>query len=171
MKIIVCGYMGSGKTTVGKLLAEKLRIPFFDLDDLIEINERKDIKSIFLENGEIYFRRVESEVLHQFISSKANFVLALGGGTPCYANNSNLLQNEDVQSYYLKASVETLLKRLENQRKNRPLLSNLDTNELNDYIRKHLFDRNYYYLQSKHIITVDDKTENEIVAEINKTLF
>lgn len=163
--------MGSGKSTIGKHLANFVRIPFYDLDEIIEKRENKSINSIFKKEGEIYFRKIESKVFNQFISENENFVLALGGGTPCYANNHLALQNPDISSIYLKSSVDNLTERLYSEKVNRPLISNLNKEELNDYISKHLFDRSHYYLQSKHIINVDNKAINEIVDEINKVLF
>ncbi len=167
MKIILVGYMGSGKSTIGKKLSIFVGIPFYDLDEIIEEREQKSINSIFKENGEIYFRKIESQIFNEFISENNHFILALGGGTPCYANNHLALQNEDIHSYYLKTSVDTLTKRLYSEKENRPLISNLNSEELNEYIRKHLFDRNHYYLQSKYIINTDNKSIDEICEEIS----
>lgn len=171
MKIILVGYMGSGKSSIGKVLSNFVRIPFYDLDEIIEKKLNQSINSIFKEKGEIYFRKTESTVFNQFISENNNFILALGGGTPCYANNHLVLQNHDITSIYLKSSVDTLTERLNLEKENRPLIHNLNKEELHDYIRKHLFDRSHYYLQSKYIINVDNKTIDEIVNEINTILF
>ena len=171
MKIILVGYMGSGKSTIGKHLSNFVRIPFYDLDEIIEKDEKKSIKSIFKENGEIYFRKIESKTFNNFIKENDNFILALGGGTPCYANNHLALQNEDVNSFYLKASVDTLTERLNSEKENRPLISNFSETELNDYIRKHLFDRSHFYLESKHVISIDHKSIEEITNEILAVLF
>ncbi len=170
MKIILVGYMGSGKSTVGQLLSEKIAIPFYDLDVLIEEKENKRIPEIFKEKGEIYFRKIEHKVLNEFIANNNDFVLALGGGTPCYANNHSVLQEKGVNSIYLNTSVDELTNRLLQQRNNRPLLSNLSNEELNDYIRKHLFDRSYYYNQCKFKLKTDGKSEKEIVEELVKLL-
>lgn len=171
MKIILVGYMGSGKSTIGKALSNFVRIPFYDLDEIIEETEKKSINLIFQEHGEIYFRKIESSIFNQFINENDNFILALGGGTPCYANNHLALQNEDVNSFYLKTSVETLTERLNEEKENRPLISSLNKEELNDYIRKHIFDRSHYYLESKHIISIDNKSINEVTNEILTILF
>ena len=100
------------------------------------------------------------------IENKNDFILSIGGGTPCYANNHLYLQNEDVISIYLKATIQSLANRLKNKRENRPILKNLSENELEEFIAKHLFDRSFYYHQAKHIISVDDKSKKEIVTEI-----
>lgn len=163
--------MGSGKSTIGKHLSNFVRIPFYDLDEIIEKTENKSIKSIFNDKGEIYFRKIESKTFNNFIKENDNFILALGGGTPCYANNHLALQKEDVNSFYLKASVDTLTQRLNSEKENRPLISNFSETELNDYIRKHLFDRSHFYLESKHVISIDHKSINEVTNEILAVLF
>lgn len=170
MKILLLGYMGSGKSTISKKLAHDLGFSFFDLDQLIEKNENASIANIFDDKGEIYFRKVESKILREFVTNNSNFVLALGGGTPCYANNHEVFAEKDVLSIYLKGSIATLFQRLLLDRKDRPLLANLSTAELEDYIRKHLFDRSYYYLKAQHIINIDDKTVTDICNEIQDKL-
>lgn len=166
MKIVLIGYMGSGKSTIGKEVAKNVGIPFYDLDKIIEDREEDTVKNIFKRKGEIYFRKKESMVFRDFIQNNDTFILALGGGTPCYANNHEVLKNEDIVSFYLKGSIKTLSNRLEDEKKNRPLIASLSKDELDDYIRKHLFDRSYYYLQSKHIISIDEKSIEEITNEI-----
>lgn len=170
MKIVLVGYMGSGKSTIGKVLSQKIGIPFYDLDALIEKIEATSITEIFKEKGEIYFRKIESQIATDFIQNNDTFILALGGGTPCYANNHLLLQQNDVISIYLNTSVTELTNRLEHIKETRPLLTNLSKIELNDYIRKHLFDRSYFYNQSKNTIKTDGKSVNEIVVEIESLL-
>jgi shikimate kinase len=169
-KIILVGYMGSGKTTIGKLLSEYIEIPFYDLDILIENEEGKSIPTVFLEKGEIYFRKLESKLFNDFVKANDSFVLSIGGGTPCYANNHLILQNEDIDSFYLKNSVEALANRLITERQSRPLISSLSDDDLQDYIRKHLFERNYFYFQSKKTIETENKSKSEIVNEIIKKL-
>lgn len=171
MKIILTGYMGSGKTSIGKMLSKKINLPFYDLDAVIENIEQQTIGIIFKQKGEVYFRRIEHQILNHFIKNTSSFILSLGGGTPCYANNHLLLQEKDIQSFYLKASVNTLEKRLWENRISRPLLASIKSREeLNDYVRKHLFDRNFYYTKAKQTINIDTKTSNEIVNEIVKTI-
>lgn len=166
MKIILVGYMTSGKSTVGKLISKSLNIPFFDLDDLIETNLNMSINEIFEQKGELFFRKKEREVVMEFINSTENYILALGGGTPCYYDNFELYQSSSIQSIYLKASVSTLLQRLRIQKATRPLVSRFNENELEEFVAKHLFERSYFYYQVKTIVSVDDKKEDEIVNEI-----
>ena len=167
MKIILLGYMGSGKTTIGTQLAKKLYQDFTDLDEYIEKKENKTITEIFKEKGEIYFRKIEHTYLKKFINENDTYVLSLGGGTPCYANNMNIISKEtDLHSIYLKASVGTLYDRLKNNSSKRPLLAKLTKESLIEYIAKHLFERNIYYEKAKHRISINSKGIDDIVAEI-----
>jgi shikimate kinase len=170
MKIILVGYMGCGKSTIGKELSKIVRIPFYDLDEIIQDSEEESIKNIFSKKGEIYFRKIESLVFRNFINNNESFILALGGGTPCYGNNHEILQQTEIHSFYLKGTIDTLTKRLSTEMMNRPLIAGLSELELKDYIAKHLFDRSYYYLQSKVVIAIDTSTIAEICKEINDKL-
>ena len=158
--------MASGKTTIGKLLSAFLGIPFYDLDAMIELEYKATINEIFEQKGELFFRKNERELLKSFLNTTDHYVLALGGGTPCYYDNFNLFQNEDINSFYLKASVTTLMERLKFQKVTRPMVANLNDEALNDFIAKHLFERNYFYNQAQTVITIDKKNEHEIVSEI-----
>ena len=141
MKIILLGYMGSGKTTIGSQLAKKLYQNFTDLDDYIEKKENKTISEIFTEKGEIYFRNIEHNYLKKFINENDSYVLSLGGGTPCYANNINIISQEaDVYSIYLQGSVTTIYERLKINSSKRPLIASLKKDSLIEYIAKHLFE-------------------------------
>lgn len=166
MKIILVGYMASGKSTIGKLISESLHIPFYDLDDLIETHLNLKVNEIFKQKGELFFRKKEREVLMEFLNATENFVLALGGGTPCYYDNFELYQTTGVYSMYLKASVATLLERLVSQKATRPLISSFNNVELEEFVAKHLFERSYFYHQVKTIVSIDGKKEAEIVSEI-----
>lgn len=172
MKIVLCGYMGSGKSQVGRLLASKLGLVFFDLDDQIEKNQQKSIKKIFSEKGEIFFRKKENEVLKELLNAPENFILSLGGGAPCYADNLEILKNnKEVRLIYLKVELNELTKRLFNEKEKRPLISGQESREsLNDFIRKHLFERQYYYLQSDIILDVSELSIEETVNSLVKQL-
>lgn len=166
MKLLLAGYMGSGKSVIGKLLAEKLAISHYDLDQEIEKVAKSSIKNIFSSKGELYFRKLEREVLIQILDQNTSFVLSLGGGTPCYYENYKLFQTPEITSVYLKATVETLANRLEYQKNNRPLIADLSQEALKDYIAKHLFDRNFYYHQMQYTYNIDSKSISEIVAAL-----
>ena len=158
--------MASGKTTIGKMLSESLQLPFYDLDFIIEQELKTTINEIFEQKGELFFRKKEREVLEAFLNNTNNYVLALGGGTPCYYDNFNLYQNDNIKSFYLKTSVTTIIERLKTQKNTRPIVANLNDEELTEFVAKHLFERNYFYNQVQTIITVDNKNEEKIVSEI-----
>lgn len=169
-KIILLGYMGSGKSTVAKLLSEKIHFPFLDLDKIIEKEANASITEIFEKQGEIYFRKREHELFQQIIGDPNEAVLSLGGGTPCYANNHEFLNGENVISFYLKASVGELYQRLLSEKTHRPLLANLNPDEMKEFIAINLFERSFYYLKATHAIAVDAKSPEQIVAEIEQFL-
>lgn len=170
MKIVLLGYMGCGKSVIGAFLAKKLQVPFYDLDHEIEKSTQISITELFQSKGELYFRKKENEILKVFVEKQEDFVLSLGGGTPCYYNNHELLQHEGVFSIYLKASVDTLVSRLINEKAQRPLLHNQDEVSLKDFINKHLFDRNFYYHQATKVVVVDNKSVEQLVSEIESLL-
>lgn len=149
--IFIIGFMGSGKTTLGKKLAQQLNYTFFDLDQLIEVEEKKTINELFNNNGEDYFRLVETKVLNQIINSKNNFVLSLGGGTPCFNKNIDLM-NETGVTVYLKYNVGILFSRLLNAKQKRPLLENKTEEGLKTYINDLLIKREQDYKKAKIIV-------------------
>ena len=169
-KVVLTGYMGSGKSTIGALLAQQLGCALVELDFEIEAAAGISISTLFAEKGELAFRKLEHHTFEQWMQSPDSFVMSTGGGTPCYYNHHEWLQREHVYSVYLKGSVATLAQRLQSQKAQRPLIQNLPEAELEEYIAKHLFDRNYYYLQSRFVVSIDDKTPEEIVMEIRRWL-
>lgn len=173
MKVFLVGYMASGKTTIGKVLAKKMNFQFIDLDQYIESKEAMSVPDIFKLKGEIYFRKKELLYLKELIESDKKAIISLGGGTPCYGNNIELLLNsEDTITIYLKASLNELVKRLSKDKQSRPLIAHLTTEEsLFEFIGKHLFERSNYYSQSSKTINVDHKSTNEIVENIILSLF
>lgn len=170
IKIILLGYMGSGKTTVGKILARKMNIPAYDLDKIIEGKEQKTIPEIFNTKGEIYFRKLENLALTEQLQRSEGFILSLGGGTPCYANNHELLKRDDVISIYLKASVDTLTVRLRDEKNERPLITPVSEKEQAEYIAAHLFERSFYYNQAAFKVNTDGCTPDEVADAILKLL-
>lgn len=170
MKIVLIGYMGSGKSVVGQKLAEMLQVPVVELDNMIEKSAGMPIETIFFAKGELFFRKLEHELFIECMQSDATFVMSTGGGTPCYYNHHEWLKSEGCVSVYLKASVATLHQRITKSKKKRPLLESLSPETLKDHIAKHLFDRNYYYHQARHTVNVDNKSVSEIVREIKNLL-
>jgi shikimate kinase len=165
-KIILLGYMGSGKSTIAKLLAQMQGLPFKDLDAIIERRENSSIKDIFDQKGEIYFRKLEHMILKELLASSEDFVLSLGGGTPCYANNHELLNGQGIVSVYLKASLNELYRRLQPHKTDRPLIAAMNDNEMQEFIAKHLFERSFFYSQALHTVSVDGKSPKAIATEI-----
>lgn len=165
-KILLCGYMASGKSTIARLLAKASGIPYRDLDEIIVEKTQKSIPEIFEQQGEIKFRKIEHEALKDTLSKEDTFILALGGGTPCYANNHEFLKHDEVISVYLKAGIPELLKRLREDTVPRPLFDNLAEEGQNEFIAQHLFERSYFYHQAKHVVNTDGKSPEDIVNEI-----
>tara|TARA_R110001583_G_scaffold135989_3_gene287837 strand:+ start:17252 stop:17761 length:510 start_codon:yes stop_codon:yes gene_type:complete len=169
MKIVLLGYMASGKSAVGKILANKLGIQFIDLDDFIEKKEQLLISDIFKDKGEIYFRKMEGIYLQQLLNLNKKFIISLGGGTPCYGKNMEYIQGNSI-SFYLRASINTLFDRLKGETSKRPLVTTIGEENLKEYIAKHLFERTLFYEKAHHTISVNNKSVFNIVDEIAELL-
>ena len=171
MKIFLLGYMGSGKSTLGKALSKTLSIPFKDLDQQIEDGEKITIPYMFKTKGELYFRKKEREYLLEELVNPISHIVALGGGTPCYYDNMDRLINSAHHVIYCRASIHTLTKRLFQDKSNRPLISHLQSSQaLQEFIGKHLFERNSIYQKAPLQIEVDDKPIEDSVQEIIQLL-
>ena len=163
--------MASGKSSIGKKLAKKRHVSFVDLDDYITNKEKLNIPDIFQTKGEIYFRKIEAKYLDELLHRKDDFILAVGGGTPCYGQNMNIINNGST-SIYLKSSIQTIygkLSKLKNKQK-RPLISSIANKDLKEFIAKHLFERSRFYEQANYIVTTDNKSKKEIIEEINSNM-
>lgn len=143
-RIFLIGFMGSGKTTLGKALAQKLGVDFIDLDLYIETRYHKTVREIFAESGEERFRQIEKSLLHE-VADFENVIIAAGGGTPCFFDNIDYMNGHGT-CVYLKASVEELCKRLAGGRESRPLLRGKSDEELRLFIDpKHSPEGNILY--------------------------
>ncbi len=162
--ITLLGYMGSGKSTYGKLLAKRLGFDFIDLDDYIISETGMQISDIFEIKGESWFRDLETESLKNFIH-KDNIILSLGGGTPIREGNMEVV-NESTKSIYLNASVDTLYLYLKNQKSKRPIIKDLSDVELKNFISDHLSKRLPFYNKAKLSVVTDNKSIDEIVEEL-----
>lgn len=169
-KIILLGYMGSGKSAVARLLAERLDLPYLDLDAIIENELNETIAQIFKNQGEIKFRKLEHDTFKRLMQNNESFVLALGGGTPCYANNHEMFNLEGVSSIYLRTSITVLIGRLSSEKAHRPLIANMDDAEMQEFIAKSLFERSYFYNQAQYKITTDEKFPAALALEIENLL-
>lgn len=168
-KIILTGYMGSGKTTVGRELALQTGLPFLDLDAEIEKRAGMTISELFARYGELRFRKRERQVLEEILRIEGVLILATGGGTPCYYDNPALIRESGAVAVFLSAAVGTLVRNLsgENQR---PLLDGLSKDEKTEFIAKHLFDRTPFYRTADHVVSVDGRSPAEIAAAVKQLL-
>ncbi|WP_076548002.1 shikimate kinase [Maribacter ulvicola] len=166
MKIVLLGYMGSGKSTVGRIVSNHLNVKFLDLDDYIEEGEGMSIASIFETKGEIYFRKKEIEYLNKIFSNEDSFVLSLGGGTPCFGSNMDFINEKTAHSFYLNVGISELFDRLRKEKSHRPMISHLKDEELTEFIGKHLFERSYFYNQAHQKIKSNNNTPTEIAEMI-----
>ena len=157
--------MGSGKTLVSKELSVLNNFKIFDLDTEISKQNNRSITEIFKEKGEIFFRKTEKEVLEKILSTEKNIILSLGGGTPCYYNNIDSINDKTI-SVFLKTNVKTLAQRLSSEKDKRPLIQNISNEDLPEFIAKHLFERNPFYNQAKITINTDNLSAREIAEEI-----
>ena len=172
MTIYLIGYMGSGKSTLGRLLAKKMDYNFIDFDDFLEKKEGQNIAQIFKDQGEIYFRKIETHYLIELLANTEKAIISLGGGTPCYGSNMELIKQAVGKSMYINVPVAELVSRLWSQKEHRPVLNHQDSKEkLEEFVRKHLFERSFYYNQADFKILTDGRSELELVNEMQARLF
>jgi len=170
MVISLIGYMGSGKSHISKILSDKINFKLIDLDKEISWQNKLTIPEIFEKKGEIYFRKLERETLEEILATQENIVLSLGGGTPAYYNNMEII-NHNSESIFLRASISTLVERLSKQKEKRPLIAKITDEDLPEFIAKHLFERNIFYSKAQFSISTDNKTPEDIVKEITEKLY
>jgi len=166
MKIFLIGFMGSGKTHWGRLLSQKLSMPFFDLDEQVAEHAGRSIPEIFATEGEEQFRMQEKDVLHIITESHESFVMACGGGSPCYFNNIDYMQKSGT-TVWINTPLELLFQRLVKEKEKRPLIKELSDEQLHSFIIRKFADRKIYYEQAD--IKVDD--ENLQLDELVHKLF
>jgi len=155
MKIYLIGFMGSGKTYWSRQLSNKLNIPFFDMDELVVSSEGKSINEIFDKFGEEYFRLKEKGILQGTTESHSTFVMACGGGSPCYFNNIDYM-NQSGTTVWLNTPMNVLFQRLLLEKDKRPLLKDLSDDQLRSFIIKKFSDRKIYYEQA-HVVIDDEE--------------
>ncbi len=163
MKTILIGFMGTGKTSVGKLLSSKLNTKFIDMDNEIEKREQKTISNIFKDCGEDYFRQLESNLLKELLKED-NIVISTGGGIITKQENIEILK-EEKRVIFLDASVEKIQKNVSKEIDTRPLLK--ESKNIYETINNLLEKRLYQYNNISDIkISINDKNINEVVSEI-----
>ncbi|MDL2323049.1 shikimate kinase [Bacteroidales bacterium OttesenSCG-928-A17] len=173
-QLFLIGYMGSGKTTLGKCLAKKLGLSFIDIDLFIGNRFRKSIDQIFREYGEEKFREMEHAILREIVGFE-DTVISTGGGTPCFFNNMGLMK-EYGTTIYLKVDSEELTKRLKNGKNNRPLLKDKSNTELQEFIEENIKKRETYYNEADFIVPAEklftkkdiDTGVDELICHLKK---
>lgn len=162
LKIFLIGMMGSGKTYWAEKLKKKLKIPAYDLDSLVEMMEEKTVAEIFEENGEEYFRQAEAKMLRLF-AEKKQFILSCGGGTACYNDNMQWMNNEGI-TIWINEPIKTLTQRLLRGKSHRPLIKDLDEVGLKDFLERKLEQREVFYNQAMHTLSKENINENAFTA-------
>lgn len=163
MKIYLIGMPGSGKSTIGRKVAQALLVPSVDLDKEIETRERKSVSRIFAENGEDYFRQVESKILLEWAASENSFVMSTGGGTPCFYNGIDIM-NQTGLSIFLDVPVRVLLSRIE-KKTDRPLLQASDATEIERKLMSLRASRLRCYQQAA--ITIENADVSKLMEAIH----
>ena len=148
MKIFLLGMMGTGKSYWTKKLSKKLKTGGYDLDFLIESHEERTIAEIFAEEGEDYFRKTEAKILRWF-GEKKIFVLALGGGTPCFHENMDWMNKHGI-TIWVDEPIDTLVERLKPEKDHRPLIKDLSDEQLGIFLTNKLTERAAFYGQAKY---------------------
>ena len=164
MKIYLIGYMGCGKSTLGRKLSQHAKLQFIDMDHYIEKRNCRTIQQIFAEEGEAEFRKKEQKALLE-LSEFTNVIVATGGGAPCFFNNMELM-NQTGKTIYLNIKPETLAARLLKSKTNRPLIKGKSRDELIAFIDETLKKRNEFYKQAQYQITEDDANLNYLLKLI-----
>lgn len=168
MKIVLIGYMGSGKSTSGDLLAKNLKVDFIDLDTYITKKYNQSISEIFENEGEEKFRELESTYLKEVLK-KNDVVIAVGGGTPCFNNNMMLIKQQAI-SVYIKMDAKSLTKRLLLSKTPRPLIKGKSEKELLEFIQTNLNKREPYYQQATYTIDPEQKSVDQLAEAIKNLI-
>ena len=167
MKIFLVGFMGAGKTTLGRKLASKLDCNFYDTDHYFEEKYHFSIFNFFDFFGEEKFREMEREILHELINDKDAAVISTGGGAACFFNNMEFMNKNGI-TVYIKLHPNSLKQRLLQSKRRRPAVKGLNEEEMEMYINKLLAGRDEYYSKSKVIVKGEDCKVNDIMVELNK---
>ena len=167
-RVYLIGYMGCGKTTIGKRLAKSLGWDVIDMDSRIESRYRKTIPDIFASEGEESFRKKERFILED-LSALENVVVSTGGGAPCFFDNIDVMNSSGL-CVYIRMTPEALAARLKNAKANRPLLKDKTEAELANFIKEQLEKRRAFYEQARYVIDNDHGTPEEAAAKIAELL-
>lgn len=166
MKIYLIGMPGCGKSTFGRKAADQLSMPFVDLDHEIVIYTRKSIPEIFEQEGELYFREIESKLLKSVSAQKDHFIMATGGGAPCFFDNMDFMNSHGL-TFYIETDIPLLLERLSRKGiDKRPLLKKMGAENLATGLTDKLKDRIPYYSKAKVVLPYKTELEKDIVSHI-----
>lgn len=158
-RIFLLGYMGAGKTTLGKALAKEMNLPFVDLDWHIEGRYHKTVQELFAEKGEAGFRELEKQMLHE-VAEFEDVIISVGGGTPCFFDNMEFM-NSKGSTVFLNAGVDVLFRRLRVATQSRPLLRGKSDEELKSFITQALANRKEHYRKAVYVLNADELESNE----------
>ena len=161
--IFLVGFMGSGKSTIGRRLATALGAGFQDLDTIIEKTEGQSISTIFSTKGEDYFREIESQHLKSISASEQVKVIAVGGGTPCFFDNMDWM-NAHGMTFFLNPSIDILYKRLQSETAHRPILSGKTEDSLRQFMIEKLDARLHHYRKAQFIIDINSHDFDAVKA-------
>ncbi|MDR0363742.1 MAG: shikimate kinase [Bacteroidales bacterium] len=164
-RIFLIGFMGSGKSSIGKKLAKLLQYDFIDTDKHIELSAGKSITNIFSQEGELFFREQERELLRK-LNEQENIVVSTGGGMPCYKDNVVIMNKMGV-TIYLKSTPKLLANRLIKRQNERPILRSVSQKDLDKFIATLLPEREKYYEQADFVLSVYNLTASDILLAIN----
>ena len=165
MVFYIIGYMGAGKSSVGREVAKRTGLGFVDMDREVEKLHGMPVAAIFDRDGEKVFRKSEREVLEQLAGCDEDIVVSCGGGTPCQGDNMALM-NETGKTVYLKLSPEKLIKRLRPGQDKRPILKGMDSDRMLEFIRRMLPEREPHYMQASMIIDCDALSDDSICGYV-----
>lgn len=166
IKVVLIGLPGSGKSTFGRKLAKTMEVDFLDLDQLIELKEKRKIPEIFNQDGEEAFRRIESKTLQEILEQEQSFVLASGGGCPCFNDNMSLIK-ESAASVYLDLPAESITNRLNNaQHQKRPMFEGMDKGQILAKVNQLKLERERFYNLADIKLTGEDFSAEILIHEL-----
>lgn len=166
MKLFLIGYMGCGKSTLGKRLAKRANFEFVDMDSLIEQREGAPVADIFHYAGEEYFRKTERAIIEEFDDAEGDYVISTGGGVPAWGDNMERM-NVIGSTVYLRRTAQQIASRLSpHGRQKRPKLRGLNDEELVEFMTKNMAEREPFYSKATHIIECSSYSDEEIIEII-----